>query len=289
MLAVLEGFIMHAFPNLGFGLGLRPQHYQTILDTKPQIDWFEVITENFLVAGGKPLFYLEQVRQDYPIVMHGVSMSIGSADPLNLDYLNKLKDAIRRFEPKWISDHLCWTGIHSKNMHDLLPMPYTERALEHVIERVQMVQDYLGHPILLENPSSYVEFKESRIPEWEFLKALTERSGCYLLLDVNNVYVSSYNHGYDPIEYIAALPKDSIKQIHLAGHTHKGDLIIDTHDHPIIEPVFELYAEATKMIGPVATMIERDDNIPPLDELLCELEQVRKIQTQVLSEMQACA
>lgn len=271
-----------SFPSLGFGLGLRTDHYRTVMDEKPPVDWFEVISENFMVPGGQPLHILDRIRADYPMVMHGVSLSIGSTDPLNTDYLNDLKQLAGRVQPEWISDHLCWTGVQGLNMHDLLPLPYTEEALKHVAERVTRVQDVLGRRIALENASTYVTFGHSLLNEWDFLAELSERADCLILLDVNNVYVSAFNHGFDPHNYFEALPAERIIQIHLAGHSHMGTHIIDTHDHPVIDDVFALYAEAIRRFGPVPTMIERDDNIPPLAKLLAELDLARSIAADVL-------
>ncbi len=262
---------------LGFGLGLRKEHYQTILDEKPAIDWFEILTENYLVPGGKPLYFLDQIREQYPLVMHGVSLSIGSSDPLDFEYLQKLKTLKQRIQPQWISDHLCWTGINGKNAHDLLPLPYTEEVIAHVVERVLQVQDFLKERILLENVSSYVTYHQSTLTEWEFLSEIAERADCHILLDVNNIYVSSVNHEYDPLQYIKAIPIDRVLQIHLAGHSNMGDCIIDTHDHDVINPVWDLYAAALQRFGQVSTMIERDDNIPPLSELMVELNYARNI------------
>jgi len=263
--------------NPGFGLGLRPAHYEDLLSTRPHVDWLEVLTENYFVPGGKPLYYLDRVRRDYPVVMHGVSLSIGSTDPLDLDYLAQLKVLAERVEPLWISDHLCWTGVAGRNLHDLMPLPYTEEAASHVVARVARVQDYLGRRILLENVSSYVTYRASDMREWEFLAEVARRADCLILLDVNNVYVSSYNHGFDPVAYLRGVPAERVRQIHLAGHENCGDYIIDTHDAAIVDPVWELYAEAVRRFGPVATMIERDDRIPPLAELVAELEHARRV------------
>lgn len=271
-------------PYLGFGLGLRTDHYEAILETRPAVDWFEIISENYMVPGGKPLHFLDRIRADYPMVMHGVSLSIGSTDPLNRDYLRQLRDLAKRVEPVWISDHLCWTGVHGKNMHDLLPLPYTEEAVDHVVARVRQVQDFLGRRILLENVSSYVTYVRSALTEWDFLREVAERADCLILFDVNNVYVSSFNHGFDPHEYLAGIPAERVQQFHLAGHTNHGTHIIDTHDHPVIDPVWELYAEALRRFGPVSTMIERDDNIPPLEELLAELDHAREIAAATLGD-----
>jgi uncharacterized protein (UPF0276 family) len=264
-------------PFLGFGLGLRPQHYDEILTGSPAIDWFEVISENYMVPGGKPLRMLDRIRERYPVVMHGVSMSIASTAPPNFEYLQGLRDLARRVEPKWISDHLCWTGVHGKNLHDLLPIPYTNEALDHVVSRVQLVQDYLGRALVLENVSTYVQFSNSEMTEWEFLTELSRRSGCWLLFDVNNVYVSAFNHGYDPRTFLEGIPADRVVQFHLAGHDHMGTHIIDTHDHPVCEDVWDLYALALKRFGHISTMIERDDNIPSLDELMIEVNRTREI------------
>ncbi len=264
-------------PWLGFGLGLRPTHYETILNESPAVDWFEIISENYLVPGGKPLHYLDRIRERYPMVMHGVSLSIGTQDPLNREYLRQLRDLAERIEPAWISDHLCWTGAHGLNAHDLLPLPYTEEALKHVAARVGEVQDFLGRRILLENVSSYVSYPESEMSEWEFLREIAARADCLILLDINNIYVSSVNHEFNPHEYLNAIPVERVWQFHLAGHRNHGDYIIDTHDEPVIDPVWELYAAAVRRFGRVSTMIERDDNIPPLAELLAELDRARRI------------
>ena len=264
-------------PFLGFGLGLRPEHYPAVLEDRPAVDWFEIISENYLVAGGKPLYFLDRIREHYPMVMHGVSLSIGGCDPLDPGYLAALKRLAARVEPAWISDHLCWTGIDGRNLHDLLPLPYTEEAIAHVAGRVGQVQDCLGRQILLENVSSYVTYTDSRISEWEFLSAVAERADCHILLDVNNVYVSAHNHGFDPLAYLDGVPPGRVRQIHLAGHSHNGSLIVDTHDHPVPDPVWALYAEAIARLGPVSTMIERDDDIPPLEALLAELAQARSL------------
>ena len=264
-------------PFLGFGLGLRTDHYQSIIDGLPGVDWFEVMTENYLVPGGKPLHYLDLIRRDYPVVMHGVSLSIGSTDPLDMDYLRQVRALAGRIEPEWISDHLCWTGVEALNLHDLLPLPYTEEAVAHVAERVQRVQDFLGRRILLENVSSYISFPQSSMPEWEFLTAIAKRADCLILLDINNIYVSGHNHGFDPDRYIESIDPQRVWQFHLAGHGRQGAYIIDTHDAPVIDPVWELYARAVQRFGRVSTMIERDDHIPPLAELIVELGQARRI------------
>ncbi|MBW9272381.1 MAG: DUF692 domain-containing protein [Candidatus Thiodiazotropha sp. (ex. Lucinisca nassula)] len=273
----MSEFIGGQRPFLGYGLGLRRQHYDDVLESRPDVDWFEIISENYMVDGGKPLHYLSRIRELYPMVMHGVSMSIGSIEPLDYTYLKKLKALIERVEPEWFSDHLCWTGVNKLNLHDLLPLPYTEEALDHVVERINRVQDYLGRQMLLENVSSYISYSESQLSEWEFLREVAERADCLVLLDINNIYVSAYNHNFDPSDFVQAMPSKRIYQIHLAGHTQEENLIIDTHDHPIADPVYELYAEAIQRFGRVSTMIERDDNIPPLADLLQELDRVRRI------------
>lgn len=274
-------------PYLGFGLGLRKDHFDTVLNERPDVDWFEIISENYMVDGGKPLHYLDRIREHYPMVMHGVSMSIGSTEPLDRDYLARLKTLVERIEPEWFSDHLCWTGVHGVNLHDLMPLPYTEETVQHVADRISQVQDFMGRQMLLENVSSYVSYSDSQMSEWEFYCAIVERADCLMLLDINNIYVSAFNHNFDAYDYLQAMPTERVRQIHLAGHTHENDMIIDTHDHPIADPVFELYAAAVRRFGRVSTMIERDDNIPPLAELLDELGQVRRIAEQELKEQVA--
>ena len=261
----------------GFGLGLRVEHYRDFVESNPAVDWLEIISENYMVPGGKPLHYLDSIRRDYPMVMHGVSLSIGSCDPLDLNYLAALKALVQRVEPAWVSDHLCWTGVDHHNLHDLLPMPYTEEALRHLSARIDQVQDYLGRRILLENVSSYIGFAHDEMQEWEFITELTQRADCLLLLDVNNVHVSSVNHGIDARRFIDALPADRICQIHLAGHEDHGDYLIDTHDQPVSDAVWDLYAYTVRRLGRVPTMIERDDNIPMLPELISELNQARAV------------
>jgi hypothetical protein len=261
----------------GFGLGLRPPHYEAMLNEPHAIDWLEIITENYLVPGGKPLDYLERIRERFPMVMHGVSLSIGSTDPIDTDYLAGVRALAARIEPHWISDHLCWTGIDGRNLHDLLPLPYTEEALALVVARVGQIQDALGRQILLENVSSYLAFHESDMSEWEFLREVAVRADCAILLDINNIYVSSVNHGFDALTYLQAIPADRVRQFHLAGHSDLGGHLIDTHDHPIVEPVWNLYRAAVAQFGAVPTMIERDDNIPALSELVAELQIARDL------------
>ncbi len=267
-------------PFLGFGLGLRAEHYADILERKPDnVDWFEILSENYMIDGGKPLYYLDAIRRDYPMVMHGVSLSLGSTDELDYDYLDRLKALIERVEPHWFSDHLCWTGVDHKNMHDLLPLPYTEESINHVADRISRVQDYVGRQMLIENLSSYITYCEDAMPEWEFLSAIAERADCFLLLDVNNIYVSSHNHRYDPLAYVEGVDPARVWQHHLAGHSNEGNLIIDTHDQDVIDPVWALYEEVARRLGPVSTMIERDGNIPELDAVLAELDHARRIAT----------
>lgn len=261
----------------GFGLGLRTPHYEAVLNEPHAIDWLEIITENYLVPGGKPLDYLERIRERFPMVMHGVSLSIGSTDPVDTDYLAGVRALAARIEPHWISDHLCWTGIDGRNLHDLLPLPYTEEALALVVARVGQIQDALGRQILLENVSSYLAFHESDMSEWEFLREVAARADCAILLDINNIYVSSVNHGFDALTYLQAIPTDRVRQFHLAGHSDLGGHLIDTHDHPIVEPVWNLYRAAVARFGAVPTMIERDDNIPALSELVAELQIAREL------------
>jgi len=284
--------IQETAPYLGFGLGLRPQHYSEILEGDPAVDWFEIISENYMVPGGRPLAMLEKIRARYPVVMHGVSMSIASSAPLDLDYLAELKRLIARVEPKWVSDHLCWTGVHGFNLHDLLPVPYTQEALDHVVPRVHKVQELLGRPLAIENVSSYVRYAHAEMAEWEFLTELTRRTGCLLLFDVNNVFVSAFNHGYDPLDFIHGVPREPVVQFHLAGHSDMGTYVLDTHDHPIRAEVWDLYRAAVERFGPVSAMIERDANIPPLEEVVAELNQARAIAEDVLAgkrEARLCA
>jgi uncharacterized protein len=277
-------FLHQKPPYLGFGLGLRPDYYEEILQLKPALDWFEITSENYLIPGGKPLYYLDKIRAHYPIVMHGVSLSIGSTDPLDKEYLKQLKALAARMQPAWVSDHLCWTGTNGLNMHDLLPMPYTEEAIEHVVSRIAQVQDYLGRQIAIENVSSYLTFAHSEMTEWDFIAEIAKRADCFILLDVNNVYVSAINHNFRALDYIDAMPAARIVQIHLAGHSNQGDYIIDTHDAPVIEPVWSLYEETIKRLGKISTMIERDDNMPPLTDLLREIKKARMLEKRALGE-----
>jgi len=262
---------------LGYGVGLRRQHYSHVLETRPQVDWFEVVSENFMVAGGRALEVLEGVRASYPIAMHGVSMSIGSTDPLNRDYLKQLRDLARRFEPAWISDHLCWTGVGGRNLHDLLPLPYTEEAIRHVVARIREVQDALERPILIENVSSYMAFADSTMTEWEFISAIADEANCGILLDINNIFVSAFNHRFDANEYIDAMPAERVVQYHLAGHSDHGTYLLDTHDHPVRDEVWALFERAVRRFGAVSAIVEWDDNIPEFAELANIAERARDI------------
>ncbi len=278
-----------ALPDLGFGLGLRTAYYQQILDQAPAVDWFEIISENYLVDGGKPLYYLDAIAERYPLVMHGVSLSIGGPHPLDRDYLQRLKALVERIDPHWVSDHLCWSRGDAHQLHDLLPLPFTEESLEHVASRVRQVQDVLGRPLVLENVSSYLRCADSQMSEWEFLAALVQRSGCELLLDVNNVYVSAINQGFEPWEFIHALPAQAIRQLHLAGHSDYGDYLIDTHDQAVSDPVWALYRRTLEHLGPRSTLLERDDHLPELDELLAELGKARELAADIRGEAIQCA
>jgi len=269
-------------PSLGFGLGLRTNHFEHVLQHQPDVDWFEVLSENYMVAGGKPKYYLHAIAERYPLVMHGVSMSIGSTDPLDMDYLKALKSLANEIQPKWISDHICWTSIHGVNSHDLLPLPYTEETIEHVAGRVRQVQDFLGRRILLENVSSYLSYKDSTMNEWQFLSAVAERADCLILLDINNIYVSARNHHFDVEDYLNEIDPNRVQQFHLAGHSDFGDYVIDTHDHNVPDPVWQLYEKALRRFGDVSTMIERDANIPDFPALEQELDMARGIAEQVL-------
>ncbi|MGH3851300.1 MAG: MNIO family bufferin maturase, partial [Pseudonocardiaceae bacterium] len=263
-------------PHLGFGLGLRSCHFSHVRTRRPRVDWFEIISENFLDCGGFPRQVLDEVAATYPVVMHGVSLSIGSTDPLELDYLRQLKRMASDIGAVWVSDHVCWTGVLGLNTHDLLPLPLTEESLRHVVGRIRVVQDFLERPLVLENPSTYLGFRDSTMTEWEFLSRMAADADCGLLLDVNNVYVSAVNHEFDPYEYIRALPAERIVQMHLAGHTDRGTYLIDTHDQPVADPVWDLYRVATTHTGGVSTMVEWDDHIPPFEDLVAELGKARQ-------------
>jgi uncharacterized protein (UPF0276 family) len=261
---------------LGFGLGLRSPHYEQLLGThRGCVAWLEILTENYLIPGGRPLHYLERLREHYSLVLHGVSLSIGGTDPLNMAYLREVRTLARRFDACWVSDHLCWTGVNGVNLHDLLPLPYTGETLRHVASRILQVQDLLGRRLVIENVSSYLSYAHAEMSEWEFLSELAERADCLLLLDLNNIYVSAMNHGFDPQVYLQGIPRQRVQQFHLAGHTRQGDLLIDTHATPVAEPVWDLYEAALRRFGPVSTMIERDENIPALEVLLEELNRAR--------------
>lgn len=258
-------------PNLGLGVGLRSQHFSYLMHHDPPVDWFEIISENFIDNFGYARRVLERVAAARPVVMHGVSLSVGSTDPLDRDYLRALKALAEFVRPRWVSDHLCWTGVAGVNTHDLLPMPLNEESLRHVSARVRVVQDFLERPLVLENPSTYLEFKTSTIAEWDFLSELARETGCGLLLDVNNVYVSAYNHGFDPAHYVRSLPHESVVQVHLAGPTDCGRYLVDTHDKPVPAPVWELYRLAQELTGGVSTLLEWDADIPDFPELVAEL------------------
>jgi uncharacterized protein len=276
-------------PSPGFGLGLRTQHYADFLDAPQRVDWLELLSDNYMVPGGKPLVMLDRIRANYPVVMHGVALSIGAADGVDETYLDALAQLADRVQPLWISDHLCWTGVHGRVLHDLYPLPYSEDALDVVVRNVHRVQERLKRSLVLENVSSYVSFGASHMSEWEFISAVCARTGCRLLLDVNNIHVSSVNHGFDARAFLNGIPAGRVQQIHLAGHTDHGDHIIDTHDHPVADAVWALYTEALKLCGPVATMIERDDHIPPLAELVTELDHARALSASVFAPAEALA
>jgi uncharacterized protein (UPF0276 family) len=259
-----------SLPNLGIGLGLRTVHYAHILEHAPDVDWFEILSENYMQTAGRPLHYVDRIAERYPIVMHGVSLSIGSTDPLDFEYLKELRGLRDRTRARWVSDHLCWTGAAGKNTHDLLPLPYTEESLRHVAERVRRVQDFLEAPIALENASSYMEYEGSTMKEWEFLAELANLADCALLLDVNNVYVSAKNHGYSPSDYMNAVPYDRVVQIHVAGHTDNGTHVIDTHIGPVIDPVWELAAEAYRRASGASLLLEWDAEIPTFEQTHAE-------------------
>jgi len=268
---------------LGFGLGLRSQHYDYVLEHQPAVDWFELITENYLAPGGRPRSILHKIRAHYPVVLHGLSFNIGSNEAPDLHYLAQLKALINDIQPAWVSDHICWTGLQGKTSHDLLPIAYNPETLSQVADKVNRIQDALQQSIVLENPSVYLQFRSASMSETDFINALTEQTGCRILLDVNNVFVSCFNLGQDPYAHISALKHNCVQQFHLAGHTHNGNHIIDTHDHPVSDPVWELYAHACRHFGETATLLERDDHIPPFPELMAELEMARQKQQQALA------
>jgi uncharacterized protein (UPF0276 family) len=277
------------FPDLGIGVGLRTAHFGTILSSWPAVDWFEILSENFLDTGGRPLWVLDQVAERYPVALHGVSLGIGNTDPLNRDYLKKLRALATRVRARWVSDHLCWTGIARRNTHDLLPLPYTEETLKHTIARVRQVSELIERPLVLENPSSYLEFATSVMPEWEFLGRLAEEADCGLLLDVNNVYVSAFNHSFDAGAYIDAIPADRVVQYHVAGHTNLGTHIIDTHSDHALTAVWELYRRAWQRTGPVATLYEWDEDVPEFQVVHAEACKAAAYQQDPLSAAAAAA
>ncbi len=273
------------FPWLGYGLGLRRPHYATVEAQRPPVDWFEIISENFMELesghGAPILAYLDRLREQYPLILHGVSLSLGSSDPLDRDYLRRLKALIARWEPAWISDHACWSSVDGVYLHDLLPLPFTEAVVQHLVSRISEVQAFLGQRMVIENVSSYISFAHSDMTEWDFLNEVLKRADCGLLLDINNVYVSSQNHGFDPWTYISALPADRIAQIHMAGFTDFQTWLLDSHDQPVAEPVWELYRKTLQHFGPITAMIERDEAIPPFEELLAECQRLRQISEEV--------
>lgn len=270
--------------HIGHGIGLRTEHYADVLAQRPDVGFFEIISENFLVAGGNPRRVVRAVAERWPIVMHGVSMSLGATDPLDVGYLRRLRGLADELQAAWVSDHLAWTSLGGRTVHDLWPLPYTEESLAHLVARVQHAQERLGRQILIENPSSYLTFKGSTIPEWEFLSALAEQADCGLLLDVNNIYVSAKNHGFDAQAFLAGISAERVGQIHLAGHTDLGTHLLDTHDHEVCDDVWALYRDATRRVGAVSTLIERDDRIPPLAAVVAESQQAARIEADVLAE-----
>ena len=285
MSSILTQGSSHASPLCGAGIGLRSVHYQTILETLPNVGWFEALTDNYMGNGGLPLHYLEQVSEHYPITLHGVGLSLGSLDPLDQNYIKKLKHLIQRFQPRLVSDHLCWSSIDGVHGNDLFPLPYSEEALKHIVNRIKQVQDALGQRILVENVSSYVTYQSDEMTEWEFLAEVVKQADCDLLCDVNNIYVSAQNHQFDPLVYLRALPHERIKEIHLAGYEDEGTHLLDTHGDVIHPPVWDLYEQAIQMIGPVATLIEWDTNIPSFDILQLEAKKA----TLILEQFDAVA
>ena len=260
----------NGFTDYGIGIGLRSPHYHHILTRKPTVDWFEIISENFMIDGGRPLHLLDQILDQYRVVQHGVSMYFGSAHRIDREHLRRLKDLVKRTKTPWLSDHLCWGSVDGRYTHDLLPMPYTWEAVETTAANIREVRDFLEVPLAVENVSSYAEFHMSEMSEWEFLHEVVERADCGILLDVNNIYVSSKNHGFDPRMYIDAVPADRVAQIHVAGHSKFEKYILDTHDHPVLDPVWKLYVRAIARVGRTATLLEWDDRIPSFDDVHCE-------------------
>jgi uncharacterized protein (UPF0276 family) len=271
-------------PYLGHGIGLRTTHFADLLEQGPRADWFEVITENFLGVGGRPRSVLERVRSERPIVLHGVSLSIGSVDPLNEEYLSSVRALADELQPAWVSDHLCWGSLGGHYVHDLLPLPFTEEALTHVVSRVERVQERLGRRILLENVSSYLTYTTSTLSEWEFLSQVARRADCLLLLDVNNVYVSARNHGFEARDFLEGVSPDRVAQFHLAGHSDKGTHLLDTHDAPVPDPVWDLYRLAVRRFGRVSSLVEWDAHVPPLETVLAEAERARAAERAVLED-----
>ena len=257
----------NGFKDFGVGIGLRIPHYNHIFEKKPVVDWFEIISENYMVEGGRPLQVLDQILERYRVVQHGVSMYFGSAEPLNREHLRRLKTLVRRTNTPWLTDHLCWGSVDGRYSHDLLPMPYTFEAAKRTAQKVREARDFLEVPIAVENVSSYAEYHVSEMTEWEFLNEVVEQADCGILLDVNNIYVSSRNHSFDPFEYLRSVPAERVAQIHIAGHSNYEKYILDTHDHPVLDPVWQLYAKAIEMVGPTATLLEWDDHIPSFDEV----------------------
>ena len=276
---------VNALPKLGLGVGLRNEHFDYILSEKPDVDWFEAISENFMDSGGRPGWVIRQIAEHYPLVLHGVSMSIGSTDQINKDYLKRLKLLADDIQAKWVSDHLCWTGVQSINSHDLLPLPLNQDTLSHIISRVHYVQDFLGRPLILENPSTYASFQNSDIAEADFLKALSDATGCGLLLDVNNVYVSCFNDGSDPLDYLEKIPFDRVVQLHLAGHTHCGSYLLDTHDKPVPRAVWELFRVAWQSTNGASTLLEWDGDLPDFPTLHQEVLKARNFMQGSLEEL----
>jgi uncharacterized protein (UPF0276 family) len=274
---------------LGHGIGLRPVHYEAVLEERPRLDWLEVISENFMVRGGNPRRVLRRARERYPIAMHGVSMSLGSTDPLDGRYLADLASLAREIEPAWISDHLCWSSFGGHTAHDLWPLPYTEEAVAHVTARIAQVQDRLGRQILVENVSTYLSFRHSTLSEWEFLIEVAERADCGILLDVNNVHVSARNNGFDPCAFLEAIPRRRVGQVHLAGHADEGTHFLDTHDRPVCGPVWDLYRMVVRRMGPVSTLVEWDDDIPPLARLVEESRRAAKVEAESVPQAEAPA
>ncbi|MBU0656832.1 MAG: DUF692 domain-containing protein [Gammaproteobacteria bacterium] len=267
----------------GCGVGLRFQHVDRIVDEKPHIPWLEILTDNYLLPGSVQQDYLLEIARHYPLTFHGVGMSLGSTDPLDVEYFQRVRVLADRVNPAWVSDHLCWTSVHGMVTHDLIPLPYTEETIRHVAARIRQAQDMLGRGLVIENVSSYLQYKQSVMPEWEFFCAVAEEADCGMLLDVNNIYVSACNHDFDPIDYLDAIPPQRVQEIHLAGYEDRGTHLLDTHGYPVTQPVWELYAQAIRRIGPVPTLIEWDNNVPQLETLLAEAAKASEVQARVLA------